>query len=131
MFTKKSKYGLPVRNKYPYFVHENKRYTVLPMKNFVLLFFFVLAGFALKAQTSARPELAVFPNPATEYFSVNDNNDQVGHVLVFNIVGKQVKSFDFVKGERYSVLDLPKGYYLVQLLDRNQKVLTTQKLDKR
>lgn len=101
------------------------------MKNFVLLLFFVLAGLALKAQNSSRPELAVFPNPATEYFSVNDNNDQVSQVLVFNLVGKQVKTFDFVKGDRYSILDLPKGFYLVQLLDRNRKVLTTQKVDKR
>lgn len=101
------------------------------MKNFVLLIFFVLAGYALNAQSSARPELSVYPNPATEYFSVNDNSDLVGQVLVFNLVGKQVKAYDFVKGERYSLLDLPKGYYLVQLLDRNHKVLTTQKLDKR
>ncbi len=101
------------------------------MKNTVLLIFFVLAGFALKAQSVNRPELSVFPNPATEYFSVNDNNDQVSQVLVFNLVGKQVKTYEFVKGERYSILDLPKGFYLVQLLDRNHKVLTTQKVHKR
>lgn len=101
------------------------------MKNFVLLIFFVLAGFALNAQSVSRPELSVFPNPASEYFSVNDNNDLVAQVLVFNLVGKQVKTYEFVKGERFSILDLPKGFYLVQLLDRNHKVLTTQKVDKR
>lgn len=101
------------------------------MKHFLLLLFFVLAGLQLKAQGSIRPELAVYPNPATDYIAVNDNNDQVSRILVFNLVGRQVKTFQYVKGERYEVLDLPKGLYLVQLIDRNNKVLTTQKVDKR
>lgn len=101
------------------------------MKHFLLVASLVLTGLMVNAQNTSRPELSVFPNPAVEYFSVNDNNDLVAHVLVFNIVGKQVKTFEFIKGERYSIVDLPKGFYLIQLLDRNRKVLTTQKVDKR
>lgn len=101
------------------------------MKHFLLVVAFVLTGLVVNAQNANRPDLSVFPNPAVEYFSVNDNNDQVAHILVFNIVGKQVRTYEFVKGERYSLIDLPKGFYLVQLLDRNRKVLTTQKVDKR
>jgi len=35
------------------------------------------------------------------------------------------------KGDQYYILDLIKGMYLVQLLDKNKRILTTQKMEKR
>lgn len=101
------------------------------MKRLLLLFALVLTGLALKAQNIAKPELSVFPNPAIDYISINDEADAVGHLAIFNLVGKKVKEFTFVKGESYYVADLPKGMYLVQIQDRSHKVLTTQKVNKR
>jgi len=101
------------------------------MKHTLLVFALVLVGAALQAQSNSKPDLSVFPNPATEYISVKDNNDAVGFVSVFNLVGKKVKEFEFVKNEQYYVADLPKGMYLVQILDRSKRNLTTQKLEKR
>ncbi len=101
------------------------------MKQILLSFAFVLVGVALGAQSNSKPDLSVFPNPATEFISVQDKNDAVGYLSVFNLVGKKVKEFEFVKGEQYSVADLPKGMYLVQILDRNKHNLTTQKIEKR
>ncbi len=101
------------------------------MKQILLSFAFVLVGLALSAQSNSKPDLSVFPNPATEFISVQDKNDAVGFLSVFNLVGKKVKEFEFVKGEQYSVSDLPKGMYLVQILDRSKRNLTTQKIEKR
>lgn len=101
------------------------------MKQILLSFAFVLVGLALSAQSNSKPDLSVFPNPATEFISVQDKNDAVGFLSVFNLVGKKVKEFEFVKGEQYSVADLPKGMYLVQILDRSKRNLTTQKIEKR
>lgn len=101
------------------------------MKKILLFFAFVLVGVALRAQSNSKPDLSVFPNPTTEYISVQDKNDAVGFLSVFNLVGKKVKEFEFVKGEQYYVADLPKGMYLVQILDRSKRNLTTQKLEKR
>ena len=101
------------------------------MKKILLSFAFVLVGVALGAQNNSKPDLSVFPNPATEYISVQDKNDAVGFLSVFNLVGKKVKEFEFVKGEQYSIADLPKGMYLVQILDRAKRNLTTQKIEKR
>ena len=103
----------------------------LLMKKILLSFAFVLVGVALGAQNNSKPDLSVFPNPATEYISVQDKNDAVGFLSVFNLVGKKVKEFEFVKGEQYSIADLPKGMYLVQILDRGKRNLTTQKIEKR
>jgi len=102
------------------------------MKHFLLVFALVLVGSAaLRAQNKSLADLSVFPNPTTDYISVKDNNDAVGFITVFNLVGKKVKEFEFVKGEQYYVADLMKGMYLVQILDRAKHTLTTQKLDKR
>jgi hypothetical protein len=92
------------------------------MKQTLLLFFFLLAAIALRAQNTPRPELSVFPNPTTEFVSVQDQADAVGQLNVFNLLGK---------GEHYFVGDLPKGVYLVQLVGKNKQVLKSQKVEKR
>lgn len=101
------------------------------MKQAILVIFFVLGTLALEAQISGKPDFSVFPNPTTEVISVNDNHDQVGFVSVFNVMGRKVKEFTFIKGEQYPVSDLPKGMYMVQIQDRNHRTLTTVKLEKR
>ncbi len=101
------------------------------MKQFLLSILFLLFVVALQAQNANKADLSVYPNPTTEYISVNDNTDAVGYIAVFNLVGKKVKEFDFVKGEALFVADLPKSMYLVQIQDRKRQVLKTQKLDKR
>ena len=95
---------------------------------FILLIAFTIAG---RAQTTAKGGLSVFPNPATEYITVNDAGESIEQVAIFNLVGKKVKEFEFVRGESYPVSDLPKGIYLVQLLDRNKRTIKTQKVEKR
>lgn len=101
------------------------------MKQPLLLFLFSIAAFALRAQNIPRPDLSVFPNPATENISVQDNADAVGQIAVFNLLGKKVKVFEAAKGEHYYVGDLPKGVYLVQLVGRNKQTMKTQKIEKR
>ena len=101
------------------------------MKHFLLLFFFLLFGVAVQAQNSNKADLSIYPNPTTEYISVNDNGDAVGFIAIFNLVGKKVKEYEFVKGESLFVADLAKGMYLVQIQDRKRQVLKTQKMDKR
>lgn len=101
------------------------------MKLLLLILAFVTSVVALQAQNVSKPDLSVFPNPAIDYICVQDNNDLVGHLAVVSMTGRRVKEFEFSKGEHYSIVDLPKGMYLVQILDRNKQVLTTQKLNKR
>ncbi len=84
----------------------------------------------LALKRTDRIELQIFPNPATSHISINEN-DQVKEIKVFNLVGREVKKFDFVDGEKYYVGDLPKGMYLVQLVDKRNKILTTQRVSKR
>lgn len=104
------------------------------MKQLILIFsFFSLSCLALQAQQSGthKPDLSVYPNPVIEQFTIQDNTDAVSDVAVFNLIGKKVKSFEHSKGAYHYVGDLPKGVYLVQLIDKNKRVMLTQKMDKR
>lgn len=101
------------------------------MKQPLLVFIFLIAALALRAQNAPRPDLSVFPNPATENIAVQDNADAIGNIIVFNLLGKKVKTFEASKGENYYIGDLPKGVYLVQLVGRNKQVAKTQKIEKR
>ncbi|MCO6489020.1 MAG: T9SS type A sorting domain-containing protein [Phaeodactylibacter sp.] len=109
----------------------------------LFLFFFVFSLSVAWSQTSFSERLAlksmnnkekvdlqIFPNPATDYISVT-KNEVVREVTIFNLVGRQMKHFDAVDGEKYYVGDLPRGMYLVQLLDDDSQIITTQRVNKR
>lgn len=106
-----------------------------PMKRNLLALFFTIFTIVAWAQAEKKADLAsasvaVFPNPATEFITVN-NEDAVKNIYVFNLVGRKMKTFEVEKGERYEIGDLPNGLYVVQLIGRNNKVLTSQRLTKK
>lgn len=112
------------------------------MKKTLLFSFFILFAANLSfsqslsdrldVKTSEKVDLQIFPNPFTSYISLGENaTGLVGKILVFNLVGRQMKKFDFVNGEKYYVGDLPKGMYLVQLLGTKGKILRTKRVSKR
>ncbi len=80
--------------------------------------------------TTTRTELAIYPNPTTDYIALN-NEDLIVSFHIINLVGKRVRTFEVQKNETYDVADLPNGLYLVQLIGRNNKVISTQRLTKR
>lgn len=104
----------------------------------LLLGFFLMVSLATAATAqvrvnqsvlSERVEIRVFPNPADSYLEVNDN-DRIHEIAIFNLAGRQVKQFEYNKGEKFYVGDLPRGMYLVQLFDARKKVITTQRINK-
>ena len=82
------------------------------------------------AQLTSAKNLKVFPNPATDYISL-DNNSGVQKIAVFNLIGNEVVSFNVEEGEKYYVGDLRIGMYLVQIIGSNNKTLTTLRLSKK
>lgn len=94
---------------------------------FSLLF---LQAFSQAEKKSDFVSVSVFPNPATEFITVN-NEEAVKTIHIFNFTGRKMKNFEVVKGDRYEVADLPNGLYFVQLIGRNNKVLATQRLTKK
>ena len=95
-----------------------------------------VVGMYLFNQTSAvqeqvRPDdVKIYPNPATEYFKV-ETRDVLAKIDMYNIVGDRVKTFYAYRNKRYYVDDLPDGLYLVRLMDVNNRVIKTLRLNKR
>ena len=83
-------------------------------------------------QVTSTDDLAIapielYPNPATNYFQV-DNGQKVNSVEIFNLLG--VKVAESTNTQNVDVSSLKAGLYFVRLLDRTEKVITTQRLQK-
>lgn len=107
------------------------------MKHFILVSFFAFTSLALSGQSnsdgggSASVKVSIYPNPATNFISIN-KDENVSDIAIFNLVGRKLKTFQNVeKDEHYDVSDLPVGMYLIQVIDNNKKILTTQRISKR
>lgn len=77
-------------------------------------------------------DLKVYPNPATSHIHFNNFSGNVQAVVFFNLVGRPIKRFTAIKGKNhYDLSELSRGLYLVQLMDRKGKVISTKRLNKR
>ena len=76
-----------------------------------------------------RQQIKVYPNPSTGLFSVKAGK-QLATVQVFSLTGQIVKSFTYNDGQWYDISDLPKGTYLVRLIDRDAQQLVTKLMHK-
>jgi hypothetical protein len=104
---------------------------IFSMKRNILILLFGIIAFTATAQTEKRsPQISVYPNPATEYIKLSDE-DAVRSVSISNMLGRKVRTFEVTKGEHYDIGDLPNGLYLIQIVGKNNKILTTQRLTKR
>ena len=114
------------------------------MKQTLLLLTFFFLSFVASAQRESGPncqncfgsgaeraQIVIYPNPVTEFVGVNDENEQVRRLDIFNLMGRQMKSISVSKGERYSVSELPNGVYFARLIDKNDHIITTQRINKR
>jgi hypothetical protein len=73
--------------------------------------------------------LKIYPNPATENFSLTEASD-VKKVVLYNMFGKEVKTFLHYNNAQHEISDLKAGMYVVKMLDEKSKVLKTIKLTK-
>lgn len=78
-------------------------------------------------------EYKVFPNPTMNSIQIDDQTAEsvdVQSFRIFNMLGQEMKAFNVVKGQTYSVADLRPGTYLIQFRNARDKVVTTKKLVK-
>lgn len=78
----------------------------------------------------SRASLRLFPNPAVDYFEITPNAP-VDQIVVYNLIGRKVKSYDAKDSTRYDISDIPAGLYLVSLINEKKGVLKTLRLNKR
>jgi hypothetical protein len=66
-------------------------------------------------------EIYLYPNPATNYFTLNG---AVSKVEIYSITGQLVKSFNVNQSQenQFPISDLNQGMYIVKTLNENHKV---------
>ncbi|MCF8239000.1 MAG: T9SS type A sorting domain-containing protein [Saprospiraceae bacterium] len=89
--------------------------------------------FECMASSTSNPTSAnavsIFPNPAVTWFSLSENI-QASRVEVYNIIGKQIAQYSYQSSGRYDISNLAGGMYLVRVIDKQGRVVTTKRLTK-
>ena len=73
--------------------------------------------------------IKLYPNPSMEYFQISEN-DTVDKVVIYNIIGRQLRIFKATDGNKYMINDLPDGMYIVRLMSSNGATVKTLRLSK-
>jgi len=74
--------------------------------------------------------IKLYPNPTSDVFQISSTSN-ISNLVVYNIVGKEIKSFESNNGDGYDVSDIPNGMYLVRLFDYKNQVVKVIRLSKR
>lgn len=106
---------------------------------FLLICFFLTSEGSLIAQSGnggtqataevSLDELKIYPNPTTDFFQIS-NGIGVKKVIIYNMFGKEVKSFFYFNNAQYDVMDLRSGMYIVKMMDEKNKIVRSVKLHK-
>jgi hypothetical protein len=74
-----------------------------------------------------KSNLSVYPNPASEFITINSEYFQPINYKLFNLSSKLVKSGTVDKeNEKIVITHLPEGVYILHVNGRNYKVLKIQ-----
>jgi hypothetical protein len=88
-------------------------------------------GFTSSLEDIDVTRVKLYPNPARDFIRIS-NADGVDQLEIYNLIGRKVKTFNNVhEGASFNVSDLPKGVYLVRMLNDDNDVLTTKRISKR
>ena len=75
-------------------------------------------------------KITLFPNPTRSSFSLKEQNEATSQVVVINLLGQELKRFDAIRESSFDISTLPKGNYLIQVLDKEGRTQTTKLLQK-
>ena len=74
-------------------------------------------------------DIKLYPNPASEYFQIS-NDTKVEKIRVYNIFGREVKSFYHYNNAQHEIGELKSGLYILRLFDGKNQLIKSMKLNK-
>lgn len=80
-------------------------------------------------QEKVKVELSIYPNPATDYFTLN-TNQAIKKITINNIVGKEVKTFISNPDNQYELSELKRGIYIVRIFGQDDMLIKAVRLSK-
>lgn len=77
-----------------------------------------------------KQDLKVFPNPASDKFSLNDTSQKLKYISINNIIGKEVKRVKVTPDNSYDISELQRGIYIVRIFNQSDELVKALRLSK-
>jgi len=77
----------------------------------------------------SKNSIKVYPNPSNGLFTIKGDK-QIGRLDVYSLTGRKVAAFTYGHEQWYNISNLPKGIYLVRLIDRDGQQMITKLINK-
>ncbi len=87
-------------------------------------------SFTFVETKTPHPIISIYPNPAVDYFNVTNHKD-LKSIVLYNLIGNPIKSFEYFENESFFIDDLPDGVYFIQFQRSNQSIIQTSRLTKK
>jgi len=75
-------------------------------------------------------KISLYPNPATDFFSIAPANEKVKNISISNIVGKEIFRLDANEDLTYNIEGLKRGIYIIRVFNTEDKMIKALKLSK-
>jgi Secretion system C-terminal sorting domain len=72
----------------------------------------------------------IYPNPVVDHFSIIDDNDVIETIAIYNMIGRQVRTFKASEEAKYHIGDLPDGMYLIRFYSTNGVMVKILRINK-
>ncbi len=83
---------------------------------------YTYSGIATVVFSKGLNNIVIFPNPATTQFRI-DSKEHIKEIILLDITGKRLKKYP-VRSEYHSLIGIPSGAYLIQIVLENNQVVT-------
>jgi hypothetical protein len=101
-----------------------------PSDTLIAVYLFTLTGEPILDLTELELiKIGVFPNPASSYFTLTETKE-IDRLVIYDILGRKVKTFGVNGNQQFVINDLPAGNYLIDLINKDQKTIKTLRLQK-
>lgn len=71
--------------------------------------------------------LNLYPNPSSDFIQLSENS-LVNRLVIYNILGSPVLTFNTSANQKHDISGLPKGVYLLEMMNSNGNRIKTVKL---
>lgn len=76
-------------------------------------------------------KLNIYPNPVAESFKLNGALHNASEMVIYNILGKEIKSFDVEEDKVYDISTIERGRYFLRVFDQKGQSLKVLRLIKK
>ena len=120
---------------------NNQRSILEEMKHLhlsiLIVFLSIGMGFDAGAQSIVQSsndvqssKISLYPNPATDFFSIAPGEEKIKNISISNIVGKEIFRIDANQNLTYNIEGLKRGIYIIRVFNSEDKMIKALKLSK-